>query len=176
MSETELKIRVVGDPILRKKARLISRVEPEHSGILSRMARAMYESKGIGLAAPQVGFNQRMIVVDIGTGLYKLVNPRIISKAGCQSMEEGCLSVPGIYIKIKRSRKICLEALDEHGSPQKIVAENLLACVFQHEIDHLDGKLIVDYASLFKKISLKKKLAKLANEKLLKSEDQHSKL
>ncbi|MCX5707499.1 MAG: peptide deformylase [Candidatus Omnitrophica bacterium] len=176
MSATELKIRIVGDPILRKKAKKIARVNPEHSGILSQMARRMYESKGVGLAAPQVGLSCRMIVVDIGSGLYKLVNPRIVSKSGRQSFEEGCLSVPGIYIMVKRARKVCVEALDENGDPLKIEAQDLLACVFQHEIDHLDGKLIVDYASLLKKIALKKKLANLANEKLLQSEDKRSKL
>ncbi len=175
MSTTELKIRIIGDPVLRKKAKKVSRVNPEQTQILSRMSRLMYESKGIGLAAPQIGIPQAMIVVDIGTGLYKLINPRIISKAGSQVMEEGCLSVPGIYVKVKRAKKICLEALDEKGCPQKLEAADLLACVFQHEIDHLEGKLIVDYASLFKKLALKKKLSNLSNEKL-QSEEKHSKL
>mgnify|MGYP003394430479 CR=1 FL=1 len=176
MSGTELKIRVVGDPVLRKKAKKISRINSDHSDILSRMARLMYESKGIGLAATQVGFNQSMIVVDIGNGLYKLINPRIVSKDGTQAMEEGCLSVPGVYVKIKRAKKVCLEALDENGNPQKIEAQDLLACVFQHEIDHLEGKLIVDYASLFKRFALKKKLKNLASDILPQSEDKRSKL
>jgi peptide deformylase len=176
MSETELKIRVVGDPVLRKKAKKITRVNPEHSGILSQMARLMYEAKGVGLAAPQVGLSCRLIVVDIGSGLYKLINPRIVSKAGRQSFEEGCLSVPGIYIKVKRARKVCVEALDESGNPLKFEARDLLACVLQHEIDHLDGKLILDYASLLKKIALKKKLADLANNKLTQSESKQSRL
>jgi peptide deformylase len=176
MSETELKIRIVGDPALRKKAKRITRVNSEHSAILSRMAQLMYESKGIGLAAPQVGLNHRMIVVDVGTGLYKLVNPRIVKKEGRQSMEEGCLSVPGIYVKISRAKNVFVEALDENGKPQKIQAQDLLACVFQHEIDHLEGKLILDYASLLKKISLRKKLAKLADEKIPRTENKRSKL
>ena len=176
MSETELKIRIVGDPILRKKAKKITRVNSEHSVILSRMAQLMYESKGIGLAAPQVGINHCLIVVDIGTGLYKLVNPRIVKKSGRQSMEEGCLSVPGIYIKISRAKHVLVEALDENGELQKIQAQDLLACVLQHEIDHLEGKLILDYASLLKKIALKKKLANMANGKLLQSENKRSKL
>lgn len=176
MNETELKIRIVGDPILRKKAKKVIRVESQHSVILSRMSQLMYESKGIGLAAPQVGFNQRMIVVDIGTGLYKLVNPRIVKKTGRQSMEEGCLSVPGIYVKVSRAKTVVVEALDENGKTQNIQAQDLLACVFQHEIDHLEGKLIVDYASLLKKIALKKKLANLANEKTQQSENKRSKL
>jgi peptide deformylase len=176
MSETGLKIRVIGDPVLRKKAKCISEVGSEHSKILSQMARLMYDSKGIGLAAPQVGFNQSLIVVDIGSGLYKLINPKIVSKEGRQTMEEGCLSVPGIYIKVKRARKICVEALDESGTPQKIEAQDLLACVLQHEIDHLEGKLIVDYATLFKKLSLKNKLKNLADGKLPKKEFKRSKL
>lgn len=175
MNGTELKIKVIGDPVLRKKTKKITRVTPEHAQILSRMARLMYESKGIGLAAPQVGISQSMIVVDIGTGLYKLINPRIVSKSGSQVMEEGCLSVPGIYVKVKRAKKIFLEALDETGSFLKLEAVGLLACVFQHEIDHLEGKLILDYASLFKKLALKKKLSKFSNEKL-QSEEKHSKL
>jgi len=164
MSGTELKIRLFGDPVLRKKARKVAKVGAEHADVLSRMSRLMYESKGIGLAAPQVGVNQRMIVVDIGTGLYKLVNPKIVKKEGRQALEEGCLSVPGIYIKVGRSAKIWLEALDESGKPQNICAAGMLACVFQHEIDHLEGRLIVDYASLLKKISLKKKLKSLETE------------
>jgi peptide deformylase len=176
MSETGLKIRILGDQALRKKAKKVSRISPDHSSTLSGMARLMYESKGIGLAAPQVGINQAMIVVDIGSGLYKLINPKIVKKEGRQSMEEGCLSVPGVYVKIKRAKKICVESLDENGAPQKIEAQDLLACVFQHEIDHLEGKLIVDYVSLLKKIAIRKKLASLADEKPPKSENQHSKL
>lgn len=176
MKETELKIRVVGDPVLRKKAKRITRVNSEHARIFSRMARLMYESKGVGLAAPQVGLDCRMIVVDIGDGLYKLVNPRIVKKEGRQSREEGCLSVPGVYVKISRAKNIFLEALDENGKLQKIQAQDLLACVFQHEIDHLDGKLIVDYVSFLKKIALKKKLADLTNKKSPEPENKRSKL
>jgi len=151
MSETELRIRFAGDPVLRKKTGQIVQIIPEHSSILSRMAGIMYAARGIGLAAPQIGLSYALIVVDIGAGLYKLINPKIISKSGKIVMEEGCLSVPGVYIKVKRARKICLEAWDEKGCPQKIEAEGLLACVFQHEIDHLEGKLITDYVSLLKK-------------------------
>ncbi len=175
MNETELKIKVIGDPVLRKKTKKVSRINSEHIRILSKMARLMYESKGIGLAAPQVGISRAMIVVDIGTGLFKLINPRIVSKSGSQVMEEGCLSVPGVYLKVKRAKKVCLEALDENGCFQKLEAVDLLASVFQHEIDHLEGKLIVDYASLFKKLALKKKLNNLSNEKL-RPEEKYSKL
>ena len=176
MSGTELKIKVIGDSFLRKKSRKVGRVTAELADFLSKMARFMYDSKGIGLAAPQVGLGSRMIVCDIGTGLYKLINPRITGKSGSQVNEEGCLSCPGIYIKVRRARNIRVEALDESGKPLKIEARDLLACVIQHEIDHLDGKLIVDYASLLKKMSIKKRLKELADEKLPEPNVQHSKL
>ncbi|MCX5701833.1 MAG: peptide deformylase, partial [Candidatus Omnitrophica bacterium] len=100
MKETALKIRLFGDPVLRKKAKAVNQVTEVHRNILSEMARLMYASSGIGLAAPQVGINERMIVADIGSGLYKLINPKIVKKEGHQILEEGCLSIPGICIKV----------------------------------------------------------------------------
>jgi peptide deformylase len=180
MKETELKIRVFGDPVLRKKARRVTGVTREHRDILDKMAKLMYESSGIGLAAPQVGINQAMIVVDIGRGLYKLVNPKITVKRGSQAIEEGCLSVPGACIKVKRAKTVTIEALDEFGKPAKIEAVELLACVFQHEIDHLLGKLIVDYASVFERLKLNKRLEELRNkcrdENLPQSREKYCKL
>jgi peptide deformylase len=140
----------------------------------------MYESSGIGLAGPQVGINESLIVVDVGTGLYKLINPKILKKEGQQVMEEGCLSIPGVYIKIKRAKKILVEAWDENSKPSKIEASDLLACVLQHEIDHLHGRLIVDYLPLLQKLTLARKLKKmknrLENEKLSESERKSIKL
>ncbi|MDD4953752.1 MAG: peptide deformylase [Candidatus Omnitrophica bacterium] len=161
MEKITLKIRVYGDPVLRKRAALIKRVTPRHIEILSQMAQLMYDNSGIGLAAPQVGISESMIVVDIGNGLYKLINPKIIKKEGFQAMEEGCLSVPGVSIKVRRAKKITLQALDESGKPLVIEAQDLLACVFQHEIEHLKGKMIVDYATFLRKIRIKKKLEEL---------------
>jgi len=158
MSEIGLKIRLLGDPVLRGKAKKVKEIKESHRSLLSNMARMMYDSEGIGLAAPQVGVDESLIVIDVGSGLYKLVNPRIVSCEGSQSFEEGCLSVPGVTVKVKRSKKIVVEALDESGKPLKLEVQNLLACVFQHEIDHLEGKLIVDYIPFFKKILLKKKI------------------
>lgn len=143
--------------MLRKKAVPVEGVTAEHRQLLKHMARLMYESSGIGLAAPQVGISEALIVADIGSGLYKLINPKIITKRGTQCIEEGCLSVPGITIRVRRAKKILLSALDENGSPVTIDAEDLLACVFQHEIGHLQGKLIVDYANFFDKIRMAKK-------------------
>jgi peptide deformylase len=161
MPEINLRIRVFGDPVLRKKAQAVKEITQEHRDVLSVMSRLMYADAGIGLAASQVGINECMIVADIGSGLYKLINPKIIKREGYQALEEGCLSVPGICIKVKRNKKILVEALDEFGKPLKIEVEDLLACVFQHEIDHLKGKLIVDYASFLDKLKIRKKLAGL---------------
>ncbi len=161
MSETGLHIKIIGDPVLAKKAKPVTAVTERHRKLLSEMARIMYDAKGVGLAAPQVGVSEAVVVVDIGGCLYKLINPRITKKEGSQSREEGCLSVPGIGVKVKRAKKVCVEGLDENGKPVCINAEDLLATVFQHELDHLQGKLIVDYASLFDKVKLKTAIKKL---------------
>jgi len=161
MPETKLKIKVFGDPALRKKAKPIQRLTDSHKEILSQMAKAMYEGEGIGLAAPQVGISQQLIVVDIGDGLYKLINPKIVKRQGRQAIQEGCLSVPGICIKVERSKQVWVEAKDEDNNLIVIEANDLFACVLQHEIDHLKGKLIVDYASFLEKIRIKKKIRDL---------------
>ena len=161
MKETKLKIRVFGAAVLRKKAVAVNRITSEHREILNQMAQVMYEGAGIGLAAPQVGISQQLIVVDIGEGLYKLINPKIIKKQGAQAISEGCLSVPGVCIKVKRAKRVWLEAKDENNQLLKIEASDLFACVLQHEIDHLKGKLIIDYASFIEKLRIKKKLKAL---------------
>jgi peptide deformylase len=180
MKETALKIRLFGDPVLRKKSKAVIQVTDAQRNILSEMARLMYAASGIGLAAPQVGINERMIVADIGSGLYKLINPKIVNKVGHQAIEEGCLSIPGICIKVKRSRKVLLEAQDEYGQPITIEAQDLLACVFQHEIEHLRGRMIIDYASLFDKLKIKKRLEELRkktkHESLSESKAKYCKL
>lgn len=180
MEETILKIRIFGDAALRKKSVPVENIDVSCRDTLSKMAQLMYAQSGIGLAAPQVGINQAIIVVDIGSGLYKLINPKIIRKEGRQALEEGCLSVPGICIKVKRARKIKVRAMDESAQPVTIEAQDLLACVMQHEIDHLKGKLIVDYASIWEKLKISRRLEglkkKLKNEKLPESEAKSCKL
>jgi peptide deformylase len=180
MNETRSEIRLLGDPVLRKKAKPVKEVTPESRDILAQMSRIMYESMGIGLASPQVGINQAMIVVDIGTGLYKLINPKIVKKEGSQVQEEGCLSIPNVCLKVKRAKKVRISAQDEFAKPVAIEAQDLLACVFQHEIDHLKGKLIIDYASFFDRLKIRKKLGKLRkrikDEGLSKSETKSCKL
>lgn len=180
MKETALKIRVFGDQVLRKKSLSIKKIDERNRNILSQMAQAMYAGSGIGLAAPQVGINEAMIVVDVGSGLFKLINPKIVKRQGFQSMEEGCLSIPGVCVKVKRSKKIKVLALDEFGKSLAIEAEDLLACVLQHEIDHLRGRLIVDYASFFQKLKIGKKIEGLKkrykDERLSESETKSCKL
>lgn len=161
MGRTELKIRIYGDPALRAQAQRLAGITQEERDTLSAMAQLMYDASGIGLAAPQVGIGKAMIVVDIGAGLYKLVNPRIVEASGTQSMEEGCLSVPGICVKIRRSRSVTVKALDEYGVSVRIQAQDLFSRVLQHEIDHLKGILIIDRASFLKKMKFRKQLEKL---------------
>ncbi|MDD5155707.1 MAG: peptide deformylase [Candidatus Omnitrophica bacterium] len=156
-----MKIKTFGASSLRKKTRPVEKITEYHRDVLSKMARLMYESAGIGLAASQVGINQAMVVVDMGTGLYKLVNPRLIKKEGQQINVEGCLSVPDICIKVKRAKRVKVCAEDENGCPLTIDAEDLLACVLQHEIDHLNGKLIIDYASLLERARIGRRLTAL---------------
>jgi len=169
MKETTLRIRFFGDPVLRKKSTPVKHITLDHRDILSKMAQLMYEAGGIGLAAPQVGINEAMIVADVGSGLYKLINPKIVKKEGSQVMEEGCLSLPGVCIKVKRARKVIVQAQDELAQTLTLEAEGLLACVFQHEIEHLKGKVIVDYASFFQRLKIKKKLEELKNASTLLS-------
>ena len=180
MEKTALRIRLFGEPALRKKTRSVKEITQERAQILSRMAQLMYESAGVGLAAPQVGINESMIVVDAGSGLYKLVNPRVVRKSGSQVLEEGCLSVPGVCIKVRRAKKILVRGLDEKSQSVSIEAEDLLACVFQHEIDHLKGRLIVDYATFLDKLKISKRLKELKkiaqNERLPESKAKSCKL
>ncbi|TRZ93925.1 peptide deformylase [bacterium] len=180
MPETRLQIKLFGDPVLRKKAQAVREVSECQRDLLSKMVRLMYEQAGIGLAAPQVGINQSMIVIDIGDGLYKLVNPKIVKKEGTQIMQEGCLSVPGVCLNVKRAKRVEVEAVDEYGQPISLAANDLLARVLQHEIDHLHGKLIVDYASFLERLKLRNKLERIIkrtdDEKLPKSETKSCKL
>ncbi len=113
---------------------------------------------GIGLAAPQVGIDRQFVMVDIGQGLLVLLNPRIVTKSGSAVMEEGCLSLPGIYVNVKRARNIVVSGLNESFEKVSISASDLLARALQHEIDHLRGRLILDYANVFEKFRLERKL------------------
>lgn len=136
-----------GDPVLRKIAAPVKEVNDNIKRLMANMAETMYYSHGVGLAAPQVGISKRVIVVDIGEGLFKLANPEIIASEGTQDGPEGCLSVPQVYGNVKRHYKIKVSALNENGEQIEIDAEGYLARALQHEIDHLNGILFIDKAT-----------------------------
>jgi peptide deformylase len=131
--------------ILRKKAKPIKFVSDKEKKILNEMADIMISFKGIGLAANQVGLLIRLIVVDTGDTICKIANPEIIEKKGKSDLEEGCLSLPSECVKVKRANEITVQGLDENNREIIVTAKGIYAHVFQHEIDHLDGKLIIDY-------------------------------
>jgi peptide deformylase len=139
-------IRHYGDPVLRKKASPVRKIDSLILRILDDMADTMYSASGLGLAGPQVGITKRLVVVDIGEGLYKLINPRIQDASGTETGPEGCLSFPNVFGDVERFLKVVVKALDPKGKTIRIEAEGLLARAFQHELDHLDGKLFVDAA------------------------------
>ena len=151
------------DERLRTTARPVKAVDDEIRSILDDMLETMYEAPGIGLAATQVNVHQRMIVIDVSEEkdqpLY-LINPEITALDGIEEMDEGCLSVPGIYETVKRADRVSIKAQGYDGEIFKMDADDLLAVCIQHEIDHLDGKLFVDYLSPLKRNRIKKKLEK----------------
>ena len=123
------------------------------------MAETMYRSRGIGLAASQVGINRQLAVIDVGDKrLIKLINPKVVESNGAEIMEEGCLSIPNVYIHIKRARRVKIKSIDENGREYNLEATGLLARALLHEIDHLNGRLIIDYLNPIKRfLTLKKK-------------------
>ena len=156
----ELAIKKFPDPFLRRKASKILKVTSYERDILAEMAKLMYLSQGVGLAATQVGINKQLIVIDVGNGLTSLINPVIVKKDGKEVLEEGCLSVPGINVKIRRSKTVTVHFLDEDGNAKQLHADGLLARAIQHELDHLAGTLIIDYVNPVKKILLRRALTK----------------
>jgi peptide deformylase len=132
------------DDILRKKARSVDNINSRIRSLLEDMAETMYHADGAGLAAPQVGILKRLVVLDIGEGLIKLINPVIVEADGEQQEPEGCLSIPGVYGEVKRPEKVVVKAFDENGKPLVLEGTGLLARALCHEIDHLDGILFID--------------------------------
>jgi len=139
-----LTIKLYGHQVLRRKSQEVKEINEEIGKLIDNMARLMHRNGGLGLAAPQVGILKRVIVADVGDGLTSLVNPRIVWRQGRHIMSEGCLSIPGISLEIKRSQEVIVEGLNRDGEKIQLGAVGLLARVLQHEIDHLDGILIVD--------------------------------
>ena len=153
------------DARLRNTAKPVAAVDDGVRQLIDDMFETMYEAPGIGLAATQVNDPRRVIVVDISEDRSQplaLVNPEILDKEGEEQMDEGCLSVPGVYESVTRAEKIRVRALDREGQPFETEVDGLLAVCIQHEIDHLDGKLFVDYLSNLKRQRIRKKLEKEA--------------
>ena len=153
------------DPRLHTRAAPVLKVDDSIRKLVADMAETMYEAPGIGLAATQVDVHQRVVVIDVSednSALLALINPEIISRSGEQVCEEGCLSVPGIYDKVTRAEQVRVRALNQKGETFELDAEGLLAVFIQQELDHLDGKVFVEYLSKLKQTRIKDKLAKKA--------------
>jgi peptide deformylase len=156
------------DPRLHTVAKPVQAVNMEIQRLVSDMAETMYAAPGIGLAATQVNQHIQLILVDTSkeqNDLQVFINPKIVAKIGEQEYEEGCLSVPGIYENVTRAEKITVEALDVNGKKFKLQAEGLLAVCIQHEMDHLLGKVFVEYLSPLKRNRIKTKMLKLGRGK-----------
>ena len=157
------------DPRLRKKALPVEKVDSEIKQLVDDMFETMYQAPGIGLAATQANVQKRVIVIDISEDKSNplcFINPEIISSDGAEEMEEGCLSVPGIYEKVKRAESIKVRAMNRDGDSFEMQADGLLSVCIQHEMDHLEGKLFVDYLSELKRQRIRKKLEKLRQKTL----------
>lgn len=159
----KLEILEYPDPRLRTKAKPVAKVEERHRTLAADMLETMYDAPGIGLAASQVDVHERLIVVDVSEDQndpHILINPEYDMLGNPVESQEGCLSVPGYYERVSRSDKIRVRALNEMGEAIEFEAEDLFAICIQHEIDHLDGKLFVDYLSNLKRTRIRKKLEK----------------
>ena len=147
-----LDIRVLGDPVLRKPTKAVADITDELRKLIADMFETMYAAEGIGLAAPQVGRTERLAVVDVEGKKFTLINPEIVTRgSGFEKDEEGCLSIPEIYGDVERPGTVSIRATDENGKQYEASADGLLGRCFQHEIDHLDGKLFIDYLSPLKR-------------------------
>ena len=157
------KIVYLPDPRLRDLTLPVTRFDDPLQTLIDEMIETMYAANGIGLAAPQIGISLKLAVIDVSRShneAFCIINPEILERDDQVMMEEGCLSVPGVYDKAPRAIRVKVRALDRHGKPFEIEADGLLAHCLQHEIDHLNGKLFVDYLSPIKRQMARKKLEK----------------
>ena len=169
-----LDILLFPDPQLRKTAQPVANVDGQVAALVDNMLETMYDAPGIGLAATQINVHDRIVVIDVseeGDSPLTLINPEITAVDGMGEMQEGCLSIPGIYETIKRPSEVKVSAVDRDGNPFDLEADGLLAVCIQHEIDHLDGKLFVDYLSPLKRNRIRKKMLKAAKER--EDEDEY---
>jgi peptide deformylase len=162
-----LKILKYGEPVLEQPAETVDNFDhPDLKQLIEDMFETMYAAKGVGLAAPQVGIGKRVTVIDVSVGEDEtkklvLINPEITLREGTQVGEEGCLSIPGFREPVTRSQKVAVKAYNEKGEPIELSGEELLARAFQHEIDHLNGKLFISHLSALKRDIIRRKIKKL---------------
>jgi peptide deformylase len=156
------------DPRLRTRAQPVEQVDARLRKLIDDMFETMYAAPGIGLAATQVNVHKRLLVIDVSESRKEplvFINPEVLDRQGVEETEEGCLSVPGVYDKVTRADRIRVRALDRDGKQFEMEADGLLAVCIQHEIDHLDGKLFVDYLSELKRTRIRRKLEKERKER-----------
>lgn len=156
------------DPRLRTKAKDINEFDDALQKQIDDMFETMYAAPGIGLAATQVNYHKRLFIIDISEDKsepWVFINPEIIEKRGVEEGEEGCLSFPGVYAKVERASGVTVKALDRHGKPFEVVNDEFLAIVIQHENDHIEGKVFVDYLSPLKRNRIRKMLEKQKRQK-----------
>ena len=173
-----LEILYFPDPRLRNIAQPVQTVDDGIRQLLDDMLDTMYAAPGIGLAATQINSDKRVVVIDVSEEKDQplcLINPEILALEGVEEMEEGCLSVPGVFETVQRADNVRLRALDRNGQSVEIQASGLLAVCIQHEIDHLDGKLFVDYLSQLKRTRIRKKLEKEQRQTASEDDTQSSK-
>ena len=157
------------NPVLRESAKPIEQFDEQLSKLVEDMAETMYAAPGVGLAAPQVGESLRLFIVDVAgddepSDLHVFINPEIAAKEGTQVWHEGCLSFPGITEDIERAEKVTVRALDVQGTPFELTADGLLAVAIQHELDHLNGVLMLDHVGLLKRRIIHRKMVKRDKE------------
>jgi len=162
--KSAFKLRFYPDAVLRRKALPVNDVDGSVRDLMDGMSEIMYTHNGVGLAAPQAGVLQRVIIADVGEGLITLANPEILQKEGEDRLEEGCLSLPEIQVNIARSQSILVRGINPEGKEVRHELSGLMGRIIQHEIDHLNGILIIDYASASEKILLRKKLKELRKQ------------
>ena len=165
MNKTKLRIHIWPERILREKCRKVEKVDAKIKYLLGEMLSLMRVNGGVGLAANQAGLDLNLIVIEAENYTFKLVNPRIVRKEGSISFFEGCLSFPGLELKIKRANKVWISAQDEEGESIKIKAEGFLAVIFQHEIDHIEGVVFIDRISFWQRLKAYPRLRKIIRRK-----------
>lgn len=162
--QTKLRIYTWPERILSKKCRRVVVIDDKIKKLFDEMRLLMIEAKGVGLAANQVGLDLSLALIEFEDKVFKIINPRVIKKEGKVKFLEGCLSLPGLEVEINRSKKVWVSYTDEKGEPVDLELDGILAIVFQHEIDHLNGILINDKISLWKKVKVSPQLRKIKKD------------